>query len=200
MPVPVNGTCCGLFAALSVMVTLPVRVPVCVGLKVTFIVQTFPAARVAPQGFVVVRKAKSPLSPMLLMFSVALPVFFRVMSFPGLVVPIFLTAYVSEAGVSVTTGAVGVVTVRLTVVDDVKLADVPLIVTVAVPGVAVALAVSVRVLVVLVGFGLNPAVTPLGRPDALSVTLPVKPPAGITVMVLVPLLPWLTVTSRRIRG
>ena len=54
---------------------------------------------------------------------------------------------------------------------------------------AEALAVSVSVLVVVVGFGLNPAVTPLGRPEALKVTLPVKPSTGVTVMVLVPLLP-----------
>jgi len=66
-------------------------------------------------------------------------------------------------------------------------------VTVTVPVAAVALAVSVNVLVVVVGFGLNPAVTPLGSPEALKVTLPLKPFTGLTVMVLVPLLPWVTV-------
>lgn len=71
----------------------------------------------------------------------------------------------------------------------VRLPDVPVMVTVDVPVVAVALAVSVKVLVVVVGFGLNPAVTPLGRPEALKVTLPVKPFAGTTVMALVPLAP-----------
>jgi len=190
LPVPVNGTCCGLLAALSVIVTSPVRVPFCVGVKVTFIVQVFPAAKVAPQGFVGVTKAKSPLMPMLLMFSVALPVFFIVMSFPRLVVPTFLAANVSEVGVSVTTGAEAPVTVRLTVVVAVKLPDVPVIVTVDVPVAADALAVSVNVLVVVVGFGTNPAVTPLGKPDALMVTLPAKPFRGFTVMVLVPLFPW----------
>ena len=44
-------------------------------------------------------------------------------------------------------------------------------------------------LVVVVGFGLNPAVTPFGNPEALKVTLPLKPFTGLTVMVLVPLLP-----------
>jgi hypothetical protein len=34
-PVPLNRTVCGLFAALSVMVTDPYRVPVAVGVKVT---------------------------------------------------------------------------------------------------------------------------------------------------------------------
>ena len=155
----------------------------------TFSKQFFPAASVVPQGFVLVAKAKSPLIPMLLMFSVALPVFANFTLFAALVVPTFLVANVSEVGVSVTTGAVAPVTVRLTVVVAVKLPDVPVIVTVDVPVAADALAVSVKVLVVVVGFGTNPAVTPLGKPDALNVTLPVKPFSGFTVMVLVPLLP-----------
>src|ERR1019366_3728079 len=67
-------------------------------------------------------------------------------------------------------------------------------VTVDVPVAAVALAVRVNVLDVAVGFGANPAVTPLGRPEALIVTLPAKPFSGLTVIVLVPLLPCTTVT------
>jgi hypothetical protein len=63
------------------------------------------------------------------------------------------------------------------------------IVTVDIPVVAVLLAVSVKVLVAVVGFVLNDAVTPLGRPDAANVTLPVKPLWGATVMVLEPLDP-----------
>src|SRR5215472_310365 len=71
----------------------------------------------------------------------------------------------------------------------VKLPEVPVMVTVAVPVVAVPLAVSVNVLVLVVLPGLNDAVTPLGRPDAAKLTLPVKPFCGVTVMVLVPLDP-----------
>ena len=70
--------------------------------------------------------------------------------------------------------------------------DVPVIVTVEVPGVAVALAVSVKVLIVLVGvvgFVLNDAVTPFGRPEAAKVTFPVKPFWGATVIALEPLDP-----------
>jgi hypothetical protein len=37
--------------------------------------------------------------------------------------------------------------------------------------------------------GLNEAVTPLGTPDALSATLLVKPPDGVSVMVVVALAP-----------
>ena len=56
-----------------------------------------------------------------------------------------------------------------------KLPDVPVMVTVTVPVVAVPLAVSVNVLVLVVLLGLKDAVTPLGRPEADKLTLPVKP-------------------------
>ena len=58
-----------------------------------------------------------------------------------------------------------------------------------VPVAAVLLAVSVNVLVLAVLLGLNDAVTPLGRPDADRLILPLKPFCGVTVMVLVPVAP-----------
>ena len=67
-------------------------------------------------------------------------------------------------------------------------------VTVAAPVVAVLLAVSVKVLVAVAETGLNAAVTPLGSPDADKLTPLLKPLIGLTVTVLVPLLPWMTVT------
>jgi len=79
--------------------------------------------------------------------------------------------------------------VRETVVVFVKLPDEPVTVTVTVPVTAALLAVSVNVLVLVVLLGLNEAVTPLGRPDADKLTLPLKPFCGLTVMVLVPLAP-----------
>src|SRR5436190_9699124 len=69
-------------------------------------------------------------------------------------------------------------------------------VTVTVPVVAVGFAVSVSVLVVAVGLGLKAAVTPLGSVEGDRVTLPVKPFCGETVIVLEPLLPWVTVRLR----
>ena len=81
------------------------------------------------------------------------------------------------------------VTVRESVVVAVSEPDVPLMVTVAVPTVAELLAVSVSTLLPVVGFVPNAAVTPLGRPEADSVTLPVNPLTAVTVIVLVPLLP-----------
>ena len=55
-----------------------------------------------------------------------------------------------------------------------------------VPVVAVPLAVKVSVLDVVLLVGLNDAVTPLGRPEALKATLPVNPLSGLTVTVLLP--------------
>ena len=80
-------------------------------------------------------------------------------------------------------------TVRAKVVFAVRLPEVPVMVTVAVPAVAELLAVSDKTLVVVVLVGLKDAVTPLGSPVATKLTLPVKPPAGVTVMVLVPAAP-----------
>lgn len=79
--------------------------------------------------------------------------------------------------------------------------DVPVMVTVAVPVVAVDEAVSVSVEVALpfaggvTGFGENDAVTPLGKPEALSVVAELKPFRLVTVMVLVPFEPCVMVSA-----
>lgn len=70
-----------------------------------------------------------------------------------------------------------------------KLPDVPVMVTVTVPGAVVLAAVSVNALVLVEGFGLNEAVTPLGRPDADKLTFPLNPLCGVTVTVVVPFAP-----------
>ena len=77
-------------------------------------------------------------------------------------------------------------TVRLIAAVCVKLPEVPMIVTAVTPTVAEPFAVRVKVVEV------NDAVTPLGRPEAARLTLPVKPPVGVTVIVLEILLPWVT--------
>ena len=71
----------------------------------------------------------------------------------------------------------------------VKLPEVPLMVTVTVPVVAVLFAASVMVLLVDVGFVLNVAVTPVGSIPLESITLPLKPLCGVTETVVVPLPP-----------
>lgn len=87
------------------------------------------------------------------------------------------------------------VIVRLIVVLCVKPPDVPVIITVAIPAVAVGLADNVRVLVVVAGLGLNTAVIPLGKPDAARVTLPLKLFDGVIVIALMPLLPCATLNA-----
>jgi len=65
--------------------------------------------------------------------------------------------------------------VNAMVVVLVRAPEVPVTVTVCVPGTAVLPGVSVSVLLLLVLAGLNVAVTPLGSPDAAKFTLLLKP-------------------------
>jgi hypothetical protein len=85
-------------------------------------------------------------------------------------------------------------TVSETVVVLVKLPEVPVMVTFTVPVAAVLLEVSVKVLVLVVLLGLKEAVTPLGKPEADKLTLPLKPFCGVTVIALAPLAPCTIVT------
>lgn len=72
---------------------------------------------------------------------------------------------------------VGAEIVKMRVADAVWLPEVPVMVTLYCPTAAELLAVRIRELlyVVVLGFGKKDAVTPLGRPDAEKVTLPVNP-------------------------
>ena len=78
-----------------------------------------------------------------------------------------------------------------------RVPEVPVTVTLtAPPDVALAAAVRVSTLLpVVVGLGLNEAVTPVGRPPAVRVTPLAKPFSGVTVMVSVELAPWVSVTA-----
>jgi hypothetical protein len=76
--------------------------------------------------------------------------------------------------------------VRLKVVAADEVPDVPLTVIVVVPIAATGVAVNVATLVVDVDVGLNETLTPVGSVEVVSVTLPVKPLLGVTVIVLVP--------------
>ncbi|MFZ0808530.1 MAG: hypothetical protein WAN03_20220, partial [Candidatus Sulfotelmatobacter sp.] len=92
-------------------------------------------------------------------------------------VPLLPCVAVTEVGEAETLkfGVTDEFTVRARVVFAVKLPEVPVIVTVAFPVVAVLLAVSVITLDPVVGFVPNVAVTPLGKPDAARLTLPENP-------------------------
>ena len=73
---------------------------------------------------------------------------------------------------------------RERVVVLVKPADVPVIVTVKVPGVTVPAADRVTRLLAKVGFVPKLAPTPFGRPEALKLTLPLNPLSGLIEMVV----------------
>jgi hypothetical protein len=166
-----------------VTVTVPVvAVPLAVNVSVLVEVVGFGAnAAVTPLGNPDALKVTLPLKP---------PVGLTVI----VLVPLLPCVIVTEVGDAERVKFGGAFTVRLRVVVCVKLPDTPVMVTVTVPVAAVPLAVNVSVLVEVVGFGTNAAVTPLGKPDALKVTLPLKPFTGTTVIVLVPLLPCVMVT------
>jgi len=83
----------------------------------------------------------------------------------------------------------GGATVRsMVVVCGVRPSEVPVMTTGVAPVVAVLLAVSVKMLEVAL-VEMNEAVTPLGKPEAAKLTLPVNPPVGFTVIALRALLP-----------
>src|SRR5579864_61232 len=106
VPVPDSATVWGLPFALSITVMLPLRAPVAVGVKVTLIAQLMVAANDAPQLFV---SAKSPEAAIGAIFNVALPVFFSVIAWAGVLVVV--TSWPPRfklAGMNVATGALAV--------------------------------------------------------------------------------------------
>lgn len=78
---------------------------------------------------------------------------------------------------------------RLSVAVLLRPLALPVIVTGNVPVVAMLFADRVKVLLPVVLAGLKDAVTPLGRPEAVRLTLPVKPFCGATVTLLLPEVP-----------
>jgi hypothetical protein len=82
----------------------------------------------------------------------------------------------------------------MVVVTGVSEPEVPVTVIVDEPVAAVEAAVKVRMLVVVAGLVPIATVTPVGRVELASVTLPVNPFRSVTVTVLVPVLPGATVT------
>jgi hypothetical protein len=79
------------------------------------------------------------------------------------------------------------------VVVLVKVPEVPVTVTVAVPIAAELVADRVRALPVVAGLVPNVALTPFGRPDALKLTLPLNPLRRLIVIVVEAEVPWTTV-------
>jgi hypothetical protein len=105
VPMPVSETVRGLPLALSVIVMVPLRAPVAVGVNVTLIVQFMLAGRDAPHVFV---SAKSPELVIEVIFNARLPVFFRVIISGELVVVTSCPPKFKLVGVTTETGAFAV--------------------------------------------------------------------------------------------
>jgi hypothetical protein len=104
IPDPLRLAECGEPEALSVTLTLPLRVPTTVGAKVTEIVQLPPAATVEPHVLVC---AKSPDAAILVIVSAAVPPFDSVSAWVALVVPRDWPAKLNAAGLREACGAPG---------------------------------------------------------------------------------------------
>src|ERR1051325_2752828 len=102
-PDPLNATLCGLPAASSRSVSVPLRGPASDGVKLTVIVQPAPLASSAPQSFVC---AKSPLSTRLAITSGASPLLVSPIDRLALVVWTSWLGKSSAAGLNDTAGAV----------------------------------------------------------------------------------------------
>ena len=100
-PVPVSDTFCGLLEAESVSVSVPVRVPPAVGVKVTLTVQLAPAARLLPQLLVC---EKSPLVVMELNVTAPAVSLVAVTVWAALLAPTFCEANVRLVGVTESAG------------------------------------------------------------------------------------------------
>jgi hypothetical protein len=101
VPVPVRLTVLGLFVALLVMVSVPVREPAAVGAKVTPTAQTAPTAMLVPQVLV---WAKSPKVAMVPTDAAAVPAFRTVIDCDALVPPTAVLPNVRLAGSTESTG------------------------------------------------------------------------------------------------
>src|SRR6266852_9795532 len=95
MPEPVSETDWGLLEAASVMVSVPVREPLAVGVKITLTVQLELAATLVPQLLLC---AKSPLACMALMEIEVVPGFDKVTGCETLVIPTCCELNVRLAG------------------------------------------------------------------------------------------------------
>ena|ERR1700678_3121050 len=94
------------------------------------------------------------------------------------------------AGVAESVKLAGAATVSVIVVRLVALPELPVTVTVELPGAALAAALNVRVVVRVADAALNVAVMSAGKPVTEKATVELKLPCGATVMVLVALPLW----------
>src|SRR5882724_1748960 len=166
VPVPLRLTACGLPAALSAMLNAPVRKPVAVGVKVTWMVQPTPTAKIPGQ---LLDCAKLPRVAMPLIESGVPPQLTRATDCGALVVPTFCPAKVKLAGAMQAAGGGGT-TLRVTVVVCTSFPSVPVMVSVAGPvGVELVLVMFSVDVPTGIGLGVKVPATPAGKPTVFSV-------------------------------
>src|SRR5215472_15785216 len=95
LPSPVSTIVCGLLLAFSKTISVPLRVPTCVGLNVTVTVHCAPGRMPFTHALFLI--AKSPLTANLLAVITTGPVLVMIAPFPPLVVPIAWLANTNEA-------------------------------------------------------------------------------------------------------
>jgi hypothetical protein len=189
VPVPDSAIVWGLPAALSVIVTIPVLVPVALGVNVTGRRQLAPASSELPQ---VLASAKSPVTAIPLIQSALVPVLLIVTDWAGLVVSQFCQGKVNVRLERETTGAVPVP-------NRVTLCGLPAALSVIVTAAFRApTAVGVKVtLIVQLAFGATglPAAQVVPVASAKSPALAPVNPTLVKVRFAVPLLVTVTVCA-----
>jgi hypothetical protein len=174
VPLPVSGTSCGLLAALSLMVRVPVIVPTTVGLNFTEILQCFKCNT----GEVQVLVSENPaVTETLETLSATVPLLIRLTVFAAAVVPTACPAQLKLAGSTLATAAGVAVGVAVAVAVLVAVA-VTVIVAVAV---AVLVAVAVAVLPAV---GVS-VLVPLAVAVLVAVTVAVVVLVAVAVLVTV---------------
>jgi hypothetical protein len=169
--------------AVTVTVAAP-RVAVLEAVKVRVLVPVVEAglkAAVTPAGNPLVLSAAEPVNP---------PEGVTVRTLEP--VPTCATETLAGLADKVKLGVWTAVTVKLMLAVCVSVPLTPVTVTVAAPRVAVLEAVKVRVLALVVEAGLKLAVTPAGKPLAVSATAPANPLSRVIVTALVAVPPWAT--------
>jgi hypothetical protein len=122
--------------------------------------------------------------------SATLPLKLEISVMAMLLVPLAPGLMLKLAGVTASVKLGGGLTVSAMVALLVKVPEVPVMVTVDVPAAAVLAALRVRVLLPD-AIAPNVAVTPVGKPDAASATVPLKPEMSVMAMLPAPLVPGL---------
>lgn len=171
----------------EVPVTVTVEVPTVAELPAVNVITLLPVVGLVPKVAVTPvgkPEATSVTLPLKLFTSVTVIVSVAVL--PG------VTDSVLDDGAMVKLPVDAALTVNAIVVVSVSVPEVPVMVTVEVPAVAELLAVNVTTLLPVVGLVPKAAVTPVGKPEAASVTLPLKLFTSVTVTVSVAVLPAVT--------